>query len=133
MYLARPEVHKIQKNTDGSVHITDMTSDTIANENRAMKLLERTNKNRTVSATKLNEKSSRSHCITTLRLQGRNDTTQEQRDGAVYLIDLAGTEAHDITTSASSKETGFINKSLAALGKVISACDQEKSRAVSRL
>lgn len=40
----------------------------------------------------MNEHSSRSHLIVTLRLEGLNETTNEVRKGSLVLIDLAGSE-----------------------------------------
>jgi kinesin family protein C1 len=40
----------------------------------------------------MNERSSRSHCVFTLRIAGTNETTEQQVNGVLNLIDLAGSE-----------------------------------------
>lgn len=47
---------------------------------------------RSVAQTKCNEKSSRSHCIFQVKINGKNLETKEERFGALNLIDLAGSE-----------------------------------------
>jgi len=47
---------------------------------------------RVVAETNCNEKSSRSHFIFQVKLTGRNPETGEERNGALNLIDLAGSE-----------------------------------------
>lgn len=46
--------------------------------------------NRKTSSTGMNERSSRSHLIVMLRLEGSNMTNNETRNGSLVLVDLAG-------------------------------------------
>lgn len=77
--------------------------------------------NRKTSATNMNERSSRSHLIVSLRLEGTNTVTNEIRNGSLVLVDLAGSERikQSKVEGDSLKETQFINKSLSSLGTVI--------------
>ena len=81
---------------------------------------------RRTAATKLNEHSSRSHCIFTLTLHSK-ETTPEGEDllkvGKLNLVDLAGSECvgRSGAKDARAKEAGNINQSLLTLGRVISA------------
>ena len=93
----------------------------------AMMVFAEGTRNRKVGSHNLNKDSSRSHCMMTLHL--------ERRDGAppgkITFVDLAGSERLLESQSAghAAKETGHINKSLFALGKVISALADSRKRA----
>ncbi|KAG4192730.1 hypothetical protein ERO13_A07G172732v2 [Gossypium hirsutum] len=80
-------------------------------------------KNRAVSATALNARSSRSHNIVTVHVRGRNVKTGTVLYGNLHLIDLAGSERVDRSevTGHRLREAQHINKSLSSLGDVIFA------------
>jgi kinesin family member C1 len=84
--------------------------------------------NRSVAATKANERSSRSHSIFILKLIGKNTTTNETSEGTLNLVDLAGSERLKQSGAEGDrmKETQNINKSLSCLGDVIGALGQSK-------
>ncbi|KAL7929884.1 P-loop containing nucleoside triphosphate hydrolase protein [Trichoderma chlorosporum] len=86
-------------------------------------MLEEAQKNRSVAATKANERSSRSHSIFILKLIGENTATGERCEGTLNLVDLAGSERlkHSQVEGDRMKETQNINKSLSCLGDVIEA------------
>ena len=48
--------------------------------------------NRTVAATSMNERSSRSHSVLTVTLIGNNNITGAHVEGILNLVDLAGSE-----------------------------------------
>jgi kinesin family member C1 len=87
--------------------------------------------NRSVAATKSNERSSRSHSVFILKLVGRNNTTNETSEGTLNLVDLAGSERLKQSGAEGDrmKETQNINKSLSCLGDVIGALGQNKEGA----
>lgn len=80
-------------------------------------------KNRATAETNCNERSSRSHCIFQLSIKGRNLKIKKESEGTLNLIDLAGSERLSISKSEGERlqETKNINKSLTALGDVITA------------
>ncbi|EXA43872.1 kinesin family member C1 [Fusarium oxysporum f. sp. raphani 54005] len=86
-------------------------------------MLEEAQNNRSVAATKANERSSRSHSIFILKLIGENSATGERCEGTLNLVDLAGSERlkHSQAEGDRMKETQNINKSLSCLGDVIEA------------
>jgi kinesin family protein C1 len=86
-------------------------------------LLEKASQSRSVGKTQMNEQSSRSHFVFTLKISGSNENTGQNVQGVLNLIDLAGSErlAKSGSTGDRLKETQSINKSLSALSDVIFA------------
>ncbi|KNA11104.1 hypothetical protein SOVF_138290 [Spinacia oleracea] len=80
-------------------------------------------KNRAVSSTAMNDRSSRSHSCMTVHVQGKDLTSGAALRGCMHLVDLAGSERVDKSevTGDRLKEAQHINKSLAALGDVIAS------------
>ncbi len=86
---------------------------------------------RTVAATKMNDRSSRSHSVFTLDIAGKNLQSGAVTAGSLHLVDLAGSERLNYLDknidSKQLKETTNINKSLSCLGDVFSALASEAS------
>eukprot|EP01062_Namystynia_karyoxenos_P069660 TRINITY_DN65126_c0_g1_i1.p1 TRINITY_DN65126_c0_g1~~TRINITY_DN65126_c0_g1_i1.p1 ORF type:complete len:784 (+),score=291.25 TRINITY_DN65126_c0_g1_i1:87-2354(+) len=95
--------------------------------------------NRSVSATKMNDQSSRSHTVFTLKITRRNRMTdadydqpggaqKEELKGQLILVDLAGCERQKKTGTEGKGlgEANAINGSLLVLGKVIKALTDPK-------
>ena len=99
----------------------DLTIHDVTHEGQVHELLAQASKNRAVGATQANERSSRSHSVFTLRLEGTNAATGESNVSNLNLIDLAGSErlSSSGATGDRLKETQNINKSLSNLGNVI--------------
>ena len=108
--------------------ITDITTVDLDTPNKVETILHQASTNRSVAATKANERSSRSHSVFILKLMGKNATTGEKSEGTLNLVDLAGSErlSHSKATGDRLKETQNINKSLSCLGDVIGALGQGK-------
>ncbi|TNN19372.1 Kinesin-like protein, partial [Schistosoma japonicum] len=86
---------------------------------------------RTVAATNMNETSSRAHTLITLTFDqflGTEETKLSRKRSIINLVDLAGSERADSTgaTGDRLKEGAKINRSLSALGNVISALAENK-------
>eukprot|EP00667_Euglena_gracilis_P005329 EG_transcript_5369 len=121
--------HEIHHSADGSTTISNVTTVAVTQPGDVLRLLQTAARHRSTAATKMNERSSRSHSVFTLRITGTNKATAQQSTGVLNLIDLAGSER--LNTSGATgdrlKETQNINKSLACLGDVIAALAAKKS------
>ncbi|XP_044476477.1 kinesin-like protein KIN-14P isoform X2 [Mangifera indica] len=107
---------------DATMHPVRVTAD-------VMELIDLGFKNRVVSSTALNERSSRSHSVVTIHVRGKDLKTGSPLYGNLHLVDLAGSERVDRSevTGDRLKEAQHINKSLSALGDVIFALAQKSS------
>jgi kinesin family protein C1 len=87
------------------------------------KLLEVASRNRSVAKTNMNERSSRSHCVFTMRIVGSNRALKQRSEGVLCLIDLAGSERVNESGAEGKelKEAIAINRSLMHLGDCISS------------
>ncbi|GMP96284.1 hypothetical protein CsSME_00044991 [Camellia sinensis var. sinensis] len=83
--------------------------------------------NRSVGATALNERSSRSHSVLTVHVRGVDLETDAVLRGSLHLVDLAGSERVDRSEATGDRlrEAQHINKSLSALGDVVFALAQK--------
>lgn len=108
--------------------ITDITSVGLDSPEKVEEILAQAMSNRSVAATKANERSSRSHSVFILKLSGHNSITGERSEGTLNLVDLAGSErlSQSKVEGARLKETQNINRSLSCLGDVIGALGQGK-------
>lgn len=105
----------------------------VHNVNDCEKVMGMGNKNRSVGSTLMNADSSRSHSIFTIKLEMEDiglDGKEHIRAGKLNLVDLAGSERQAKTgaTGDRLKEATKINLSLSALGNVISALVDGKSK-----
>jgi len=110
----------VKQNSDGSIGIPGVQEERVESVDDVMRCIDAASKNRAVSTTDMNDQSSRSHSIVTVRTQSTlrgGDTYM----GKIHLIDLAGSENTNKSgvTGQGMKEAQNINKSLSALGDVI--------------
>lgn len=106
------------------IFVSNLTDCTVDNKEDLHKLMHIAKMNRATAATVGNERSSRSHSVTQLRLFGAHATKNEKTVSTINLIDLAGSESPK--TSIRMEETKKINKSLSELTNVIMALLQKQ-------
>ncbi|KAG0469841.1 hypothetical protein HPP92_016541 [Vanilla planifolia] len=99
--------YTIKHDSSGNTHVSDLTVVDVCSINEVSFLLNQAARSRSVGRTQMNEQSSRSHCVFTLRISGMNDATEQQVQGVLNLIDLAGSErlAKSGSTGDRLKET----------------------------
>ncbi|KAI9883130.1 MAG: hypothetical protein M1823_005114 [Watsoniomyces obsoletus] len=131
--LGRPEEfdnkkkHEIRHDVaKHKTYVSDLTIEVLDSPEKVEGILKRASMNRSVAATKANERSSRSHSVFILRLSGENTMTGEKSEGTLNLVDLAGSErlSQSGSTGERLRETQNINRSLSCLGDVIGALGQ---------
>ncbi|XP_058771670.1 kinesin-like protein KIN-14C isoform X1 [Vicia villosa] len=106
-----------------NTYVPDLTIVDVCGADEISTLLNRAAQSRSVGRTQMNEQSSRSHFVFTLRISGINENTEQQVQGVLNLIDLAGSErlSKSGATGDRLNETKAINKSLSCLSDVIFA------------
>ncbi|XP_078543417.1 kinesin-like protein KIF20A [Lissotriton helveticus] len=118
-------VLKVCDDQAGSSYLKDLKWFNVSSTEEACKILKIGNKNRSLASTRMNQQSSRSHSIFSVRLLRISDDDEPCVLGIseMSLCDLAGSERCTKTDSAGDrlKEAGNINNSLLILGKCIAA------------
>ncbi|KAJ6885649.1 kinesin-like protein KIN-14C isoform X1 [Populus alba x Populus x berolinensis] len=115
--------YTIKHDANGNTYVTDLTIVDVCRMEEISSLLRQAAQSRSVGKTQMNEQSSRSHFVFTLRISGVNEGTEQQVQGVLNLIDLAGSErlSRSGATGDRLKETQAINRSLSCLSDVIFA------------
>ncbi|KFP24625.1 Kinesin-like KIF20A, partial [Colius striatus] len=124
-------VLRICEDQGGNSYIKDLKWINIQSTEEACKILKIGNKNRSFACTRMNEQSSRSHSIFSIRLLKLTDEHEPRVLGVSELsfCDLAGSERCNKTQAFGDrlKEAGNINNSLHILGKCIAALKQNQN------
>ncbi|GLT39386.1 hypothetical protein SLA2020_135790 [Shorea laevis] len=113
----------IKKDSKGMVTVENVTFIPISKYEELKHIIQRGSEQRHTSGTQMNEQSSRSHLIVSVVIESTNLQTQSVARGKLSFVDLAGSERikKSGSTGDQLKEAQSINKSLSALGDVISA------------
>ncbi|XP_053482441.1 kinesin heavy chain [Ictalurus furcatus] len=104
-------------------YVKGCTERFVSSPEEVMDVIDEGKANRHVAVTNMNEHSSRSHSIFLISIKQENVETEKKLSGKLYLVDLAGSEKVSKTGAEGAvlDEAKNINKSLSALGNVISA------------
>uniref|UniRef100_A0A3Q3LBN0 Kinesin-like protein n=1 Tax=Labrus bergylta TaxID=56723 RepID=A0A3Q3LBN0_9LABR len=104
-------------------YVKGCTERFVSSPEEVMDVIDEGKSNRHVAVTNMNEHSSRSHSIFLINIKQENMETEKKLSGKLYLVDLAGSEKVSKTGAEGAvlDEAKNINKSLSALGNVISA------------
>ncbi|CAB3401666.1 unnamed protein product [Caenorhabditis bovis] len=104
-------------------YVKGATERFVGSPEEVLQAIEDGKSNRMVAVTNMNEHSSRSHSVFLITVKQEHQTTKKQLTGKLYLVDLAGSEKVSKTGAQGAvlEEAKNINKSLTALGIVISA------------
>uniref|UniRef100_A0A8C5BKF2 Kinesin-like protein n=1 Tax=Gadus morhua TaxID=8049 RepID=A0A8C5BKF2_GADMO len=122
---------KVVTKTNLSVHedkhrvpyVKGCTERFVTSPEEVMDVIDQGKSNRHVAVTNMNEHSSRSHSIFLINIKQEHVETEQKICGKLYLVDLAGSEKVSKTGAEGAvlDEAKNINRSLSALGNVISA------------
>lgn len=104
-------------------YVKGATERFVGSPDEVLQTIEDGKSNRMVAVTNMNEHSSRSHSVFLITVKQEHQATKKQLAGKLYLVDLAGSEKVSKTGAQGTvlEEAKNINKSLTALGIVISA------------
>nr|XP_004661589.2 kinesin-like protein KIF16B isoform X4 [Jaculus jaculus] len=128
---------RVREHPKEGPYVEELSKHLVQNYGDVEELMDAGNINRTTAATGMNDVSSRSHAIFTIKFtQAKFDAEMPcETVSKIHLVDLAGSERADATgaTGVRLKEGGNINKSLVTLGNVISALADLSQDAASPL
>ncbi|CAL0320978.1 unnamed protein product [Lupinus luteus] len=114
---------EIKQAADGTQEVPGLVEAPVNGTEDVWEILKIGNGVRSVGSTCSNELSSRSHCLLRVTVVGESLINGQKTKSRLWLVDLAGSERVGKTEAEGErlKESQFINKSLSALGDVISA------------
>lgn len=118
--------YEVKQGGPYGTYVTNLTEVEVKNLKDINRIMDEAQKNRSQGRTNMNEYSSRSHMVLYIIVRTTNIQTGLKSYGKLSLIDLAGSERLDKSgaTGQLQKEAVSINKSLSALGDVISGLSQ---------
>ncbi|XP_077971105.1 osmotic avoidance abnormal protein 3-like isoform X4 [Styela clava] len=124
---------ELKEHPDRGVYVKELSMHPVSNVSECETIMASGWRNRSVGATLMNADSSRSHSIFSIYLEACDtgiDGGDHIRAGKLNLVDLAGSERQSKTgaTGERLREATKINLSLSALGNVISALVDGKSK-----
>lgn len=125
--------HEVKEDPDKGIYVNNLTNVIVKSIPEIEKIMNAGMRHRKVGQTAMNDQSSRSHSIFTIYIETSvmlPDGNQKIKAGKLNLVDLAGSERQSKTKAEGTrlKEAQKINLSLSALGNVISALVDGKSK-----
>ncbi|KAH7847341.1 hypothetical protein Vadar_024947 [Vaccinium darrowii] len=120
---------EIRQASEGAHHVPGIVEARVENIKEVWDVLQAGSNARAVGSNNINEHSSRSHCLLCIVVRAKNEINGECTQSKLWLVDLAGSERLAKTEAQGDrlKEAQNINRSLSALGDVISALASKSS------
>ncbi|KAJ8767809.1 hypothetical protein K2173_020749 [Erythroxylum novogranatense] len=120
---------EIKQAAEGTQEVPGLVEARVYCTEDVWELLKSGSRARSVGSTSANELSSRSHCLFRITVKAENLMNGQKTRSQLWLVDLAGSErVGKIEVEGERlKESQFINKSLSALGDVISSLASKNS------
>ncbi|KAI7745306.1 hypothetical protein M8C21_017227 [Ambrosia artemisiifolia] len=120
---------EIKQASEGLHNIPGLVEAKVENIQQVWNVLRAGSSARAVGSNNVNEHSSRSHCMLCIMVKAKNLINGECTRSKLWLVDLAGSERLGKTEAQGErlKEAQNINRSLSALGDVISALANKSS------
>ncbi|XP_050143242.1 kinesin-like protein KIN-14S isoform X1 [Malus sylvestris] len=114
---------EIKQCAEGTLDVPGLVQERVYGFEEMWELLKSGSQARSVGSTSANEQSSRSHCLLRVTVKRENLINGQKTRSQLWLVDLAGSErvGRIDVEGERLKESQFINKSLSALGDVISS------------
>lgn len=116
---------KMVNSKGNDVYVSNLKEEEVRSAQDFIKLLIFAQRNRQTAATINNERSSRSHSVTQIKISAINEKRKEKFTSNLNLVDLAGSESGK--TTQRMDETKHINRSLSELSKVIISLQTNQS------
>lgn len=120
---------EVRQASEGTHHVPGIVEAKVENVSEVWNALQAGSNARAVGSNNVNEHSSRSHCMICITVKAKNVMNDECTKSKLWLVDLAGSErlAKTDVQGDRLKEAQNINRSLSALGDVISALASKSS------
>ncbi|KAI3747557.1 hypothetical protein L6452_10049 [Arctium lappa] len=120
---------EVKQASEGFHNIPGLVEAKVENIKEVWNVLQAGSSARVVGSNNVNEHSSRSHCMLSIMVRAKNLLNGECTKSKLWLVDLAGSERLAKTDAQGErlKEAQNINRSLSALGDVISALANKSS------
>lgn len=117
-----PPKLEIRSTQESGCNVPEAVQHPVSCTDDVLEVMEMGSLNRSVGSTAMNERSSRSHSVLTVIVDGYSHVTQDKTHACLHLVDLAGSErvGRSEATGDRLKEAQYINKSLSSLGDVMS-------------
>lgn len=129
--LLDPAKNNLQVKEDKirGIYVQDATEIYVASPTEMLKVMSSGSSNRAIAATRMNQRSSRSHSIFCVYVEQKDTHAGSKTSGKLYFVDLAGSESVGKTNVSGKQleEAKMINKSLSALGNVINALTEKNA------
>ena len=125
--VKRDHTHNVRETPLKGVWIDGVKEEFVASVQEVSEIVRLGLRRRAVKATKMNDYSSRSHCVFTLTLEQAGFSDGTTKSSCLNLVDLAGSERvrRSGVESSELKEACNINQSLSCLGSCIHALTQK--------